>query len=91
MNCYIKNVDVSGIREDRCVITMSQSETLDSIVFWSMDEKDIEIDSFDCTPKALIFFDKKGYDYILDEGYVILVRMGGKTLAYKLSVDEFDP
>lgn len=70
---------------------MSQSDELDCIIFWSLDEKDIEIDSFDCSPKALIFFDKRGYDYILDENFVTLVRMGGSTFAYKMSVDEFDP
>lgn len=66
--CYIKSVDVSGMKnkEKRCAITMVYSDSLDSIIFWSLDDKDIEIDSFDCSSKALIFYDSKGRDYILD-------------------------
>lgn len=88
MTNYIKTVEVSGIIENRCIIRMSQSEVKDSFMFWSM-ETDIEVDSFACSTSALIFYDKVGYDYILDDDYITMVRMSGRVRCYQMSVNEF--
>lgn len=74
---YIRKVDMSGVIENRCVITMRQSDQVDSIVFWKMDS-DIELDAFACSHRALIFFDSRGFDYILDEEFMIIVRMSSR-------------
>ena len=50
----------------------------------------MEVDAFACSNKALIFFDSRGYDYILDEEYMIIVTMSSRCKSYKLSVTEFE-
>lgn len=42
-------------------------------------DRDIEVDSFACSTSAMIFFDKVGQDYILDEDYITMVRMSGRV------------
>jgi hypothetical protein len=45
---------------------MQQTEDLDEVIIWSLNENDCEVDSFDILPNAEIIFDKEGNDYIID-------------------------
>lgn len=59
------------------------------MIFWDM-ENEIEIDYFDVSPSADVFYDIEGNEFILDKDCITIVKDGGRCMSFHISISEFD-